>query len=158
MRSGVRKSVASQLAVLACLIVLAVSLLPGTAAAQSSNSAQVQEFTQNVEGVLFPFNVYNKTVNSGVLDSDADYLKQHSGSQFWIQGHADNRGDVVYNLALSYRRAQFVKSNLIKRGVPGSQIGFATGWGKLYPKCEQNDDSCWQENRRVDMVLPDNAL
>ena len=149
------------LAKVAVVLGIAVLLLlaPRTASAQmGASSAAVQEFTQNVQGVLFPFNVYNKTVNTGVLDSDADYLKQHPDTQFWIQGHADNRGDVVYNLALSYRRAQFVKSNLIKRGVSASQIGFATGWGKLYPICEANDDSCWQQNRRVDMVLPDNAL
>ncbi len=65
---------------------------------------------------------------------------------------------MVYNLALSYRRAQFIKSNLLKSGVSQSQIGFATGWGKLYPVCDNANESCYQDNRRVDIVQPDHAL
>ncbi len=142
----------------AVMMAVVVAVPRSGMAQMNPDSPQVQEFTQNVKSVLFPFNVYNKAVNPQVLDANADYLKQHPGTQFWIQGRADNRGDVVYNLALSYRRAQFVKSNLLQRGVPESQVGFCTGWGKIYPVCSQDDDSCWQENRRVDMVLPDNAL
>jgi len=58
---------------------------------------------------------------------------------------------------LSYRRAQFVKTSLTKRGVSDAQIGYATGWGKLYPVCDQHmkSDECFQKNRRVDMVLPE---
>jgi len=72
----------------------------------------------------------------------------------WIQGYADPRGDVVYNLVLSYRRAQWVKSQFVKRGVDASRIEFATGWGKLYQTCTQADDACFQQNRRVDVVSP----
>ena len=53
----------------------------------------------------------------------------------WIQGYADPRGDIVYNLVLSYRRAQWVKEQLVKRGVDESRIEYATGWGKLYQTC-----------------------
>jgi outer membrane protein OmpA-like peptidoglycan-associated protein len=48
-----------------------------------------------------------------------------------------------------------VKGVLVKNGVSESQIGFATGWGKLYPVCQSNDDSCYQQQRRVDIVPPD---
>lgn len=134
-------------------------LSTGSASAQSSLfTSQTPEFSQNVKSVLFPFNVYNKLVNPDALKADADWLSQHPDANFWIQGRADSRGDVVYNLALSYRRAQFIKENLIKSGVNSSRIGYATGWGKLYPVCEAQDDSCWQENRRADIVQPDHAL
>jgi len=56
---------------------------------------------------------------------------------------------------LSYRRAQFVKSTLVKNGVNEAQIMFATGWGKLYPACQATDDTCYQQQRRVDIVPPD---
>jgi peptidoglycan-associated lipoprotein len=121
-------------------------------------SSQTPEFSQNVKAVLFPFNVYSRVDNPDVLMADAQWLKQHPDARFWIQGRADNRGDVVYNLALSYRRAQFVKQDLIKAGVSDSQIGFATGWGKLYPVCNNQDESCLQDNRRADIVQPDHAL
>ena len=28
-------------------------------------------------------------------------------------------------------------------------IVFATGWGKLYPVCNQSDESCWSQNHRA---------
>jgi outer membrane protein OmpA-like peptidoglycan-associated protein len=118
-------------------------------------SAQAQDLVQNVKAIYFPFNIYSRIVNPDVLQSDTDYLKQHSGAQLWIQGYADIRGDIFYNLVLSYRRAQFVKSQLVKSGINESQIGFATGWGKLYPTCQAKDDSCYQQQRRVDVVPPD---
>jgi peptidoglycan-associated lipoprotein len=118
-------------------------------------SSQAQEMTQNLKEVFFPFNVYNRVVDPTPLNSDAEWLKQHPDAHLWIQGYADIRGDIFYNLVLSYRRSQFVKSKLINSGVNESQIGFATGWGKLYPVCQATDDSCYQKQRRVDIVPPD---
>ena len=130
----------------------AKSALSQTDAAASS---QAPEFTQNVKEVYFPFNIYNRVEDPSVLSSDAEWLKQHPDAHLWIQGYADVRGDIFYNLVLSYRRAQFVKSKLVKSGVNESQIGFATGWGKLYPVCQASDDSCYQKQRRADIVPPD---
>jgi len=107
------------------------------------------------EAGLFPFNIYNRVVDPATLQANADWLKQHPDAHLWIQGYADIRGDIFYNLVLSYRRAQFVKSKLVGQGVNQSQIGFATGWGKLYPVCQATDDSCYQQQRRVDIVPPD---
>lgn len=141
------------------LLLVILVLSANTASAQQSLfTTQTPEFSQNVKTVLFPFNVYNRVENPAVLKADADWLKQHPDANFWIQGRADSRGDVVYNLALSYRRAQFIKQDLLKSGVNSSQVGFATGWGKLYPVCDGQDESCWQDNRRADIVQPDHAL
>jgi outer membrane protein OmpA-like peptidoglycan-associated protein len=145
-------------AVTVALVLAALTLATGSASAQSLFTSQTPDFSQNVQTVLFPFNVYDRVINPDTLRSDADWLKQHPDANFWIQGRADSRGDVVYNLALSYRRAQFIKKSLLDKGVNASQVGFATGWGKLYPVCEQKDDQCWQQNRRADIVQPDHAL
>ena len=152
------RKLAYAIATMALLSVMLV-LSTGTASAQSSIfTSQTPDFAQNVKSVLFPFNVYDRIVNPDVLQADSEWLKQHPDANFWIQGRADSRGDVVYNLALSYRRAQFIRQDLIKSGVNSSRIGFATGWGKLYPVCGSHDDACWQENRRADIVQPDHAL
>ncbi len=139
----------------ASLLFAAAVVLP--AARVEAQGIQMTEFSQNVKEVYFPFNVYSKVNDSSVLDRDADWLKQHSDTHFWIAGYADIRGDIFYNLVLSYRRAQFVKASLTKRGVSDSQIGYATGWGKLYPVCAEtkSNSQCDQQNRRVDMVLPE---
>ena len=121
-------------------------------------SPQTQSFNQNVKEVYFPFNIYNKVVDKAVLEANASWLKQNPDAKMWIQGYADPRGDIVYNLVLSYRRAQWVKAQLVQRGVDESRIGYATGWGKLYQNCEQQDDKCFQQNRRVDVLPPDDLL
>jgi peptidoglycan-associated lipoprotein len=118
-------------------------------------SSQAKEMMQSLTEVYFPFDIYNRVVDPAPLNSDADWLKQHPDAHLWIQGYADIRGDIFYNLVLSYRRSQFVKSNLLKSGVSKSQIGFATGWGKLYPVCQTTDEACFQKQRRVDIVAPD---
>ncbi len=147
----------SWVACAAFLIALSVFLPASNARAQDSNaaSAQNQDLMQHVKEVYFPFNIYSRVVDPGTLQADADWLKQNSNGQLWIQGYADIRGDIFYNLVLSYRRAQFVKSKLVKSGVDESRIGFATGWGKLYPVCQATDESCYQKQRRVDIVPPD---
>src|SRR5664280_2174354 len=83
-------------------------------------SSQAQEFTQNVKEVYFPFNVYNRIVDPSGLNSDADWLKQHPDAHFWIQGYADARGDIFYNLVLSYQRAN-LSSRLWFTGVLASR-------------------------------------
>jgi outer membrane protein OmpA-like peptidoglycan-associated protein len=120
-------------------------------------TAMGQEIRQNVKEVFFPFNVYNRVIPASVdvLKQNEDWLKQRADAKLWIQGYADIRGDIFYNLVLSYRRAQFVKKNLVAAGVNESQIEFATGWGKLYPVCNGTDEECYQQQRRVDVVPPD---
>jgi outer membrane protein OmpA-like peptidoglycan-associated protein len=141
----------------AFMIAISGLLLAKTMLQQDSSggSMQAQEITQNVKEVYFPFNIYSRVINPDILRADADYLKQHPDARLWIQGYADIRGDIFYNLVLSYRRAQFVKDQFVQNGVSESQIGFATGWGKLYPVCQSTDDDCYQKQRRVDVVPPD---
>jgi outer membrane protein OmpA-like peptidoglycan-associated protein len=147
---------------------IAVGLfIPAPAALAQDNSAassqaqfpplspQAQDLIQNIKAIYFPFDIYSRVVNADVLQADGTWLTQNTGSTLWIQGYADIRGDIYYNLVLSYRRAQHVKAALIKSGVDESRIQFATGWGKLYPICNSTDDSCYQQQRRVDIVPPD---
>ena len=138
-------------------VVLVVACLAPLAEGQAA-SASAPAFGQNVKEVYFPFNIYNKIIDPAVLDANASWLKQSPDTKMWIQGYADPRGDIVYNLVLSYRRAQWVKAQLVKRGVDESRIGYATGWGKLYQTCQQSDDSCFQQNRRVDVVSPEDLM
>jgi len=141
----------------AVVIRLAISLLFALACLAPSALAQ-QGFGGNVKEVYFPFNIYNKIIDPATLDANAAYLKQNPDSKMWIQGYADPRGDIVYNLVLSYKRAQWIKSQLVKRGVDGTRIQYATGWGKLYQTCDQKDDKCFQQNRRADTVTPDSQM
>jgi len=153
----------SWMVVAAFLLAVSVSLTTNLSAQDSSMSQakfpplspQAQDLIQNIKAIYFPFNIYNRVTNPDAMTADGSWLAQNTSSKLWIQGYADIRGDIFYNLVLSYRRAQHVKQNLIKSGVDESRIQFATGWGKLYPVCNANDDSCYQQQRRVDIVPPD---
>jgi peptidoglycan-associated lipoprotein len=84
-----------------------------------------------------------------VLASNAEWLKAHPDVNITIEGDADERGEIIYNLVLSDQRALATRDALISLGVPTERIVFAIGWGKLYPVCQQLDESCWSENRRA---------
>ncbi len=150
------KNVRGTLTLLAICMVISLGFLVPAAVGQPPDAPA--SFGGNVREVYFPFNIYNKVIDAATLDANAEWLKQNPDAKMWIQGYADPRGDIVYNLVLSYKRAQWVKAQLVKRGVDESRIGYATGWGKLYQNCAQPDDSCFQQNRRVDVVAPESMM
>jgi outer membrane protein OmpA-like peptidoglycan-associated protein len=86
------------------------------------------------------------------LEANIQWLKDHPNVRLTLAGFTDIRGDIVYNLALSQRRAQTVKQELIRRGIAENRIVYATGWGELYPNCLDATEECWKLQRRVEFV------
>jgi len=82
------------------------------------------------------------------LEANARFLKEHPQFEIALEGHADERGTVEYNLALGQKRATSARSYLDSMGVTGGRLQ-ATTYGKERPVCTQNSESCWQRNRRV---------
>jgi peptidoglycan-associated lipoprotein len=116
--------------------------------------AQQHELEQNLQDVHFDFNRFDLSPQDHqALETDANWLKANPTVNISIRGEADERGSVVYNLALSQKRAEATREGLIASGVPADRIVFATGWGKLYPVCMQSDESCWGRNRRAHFTL-----
>jgi peptidoglycan-associated lipoprotein len=65
-----------------------------------------------------------------------------------IEGHCDERGSAEYNLGLGDRRASAAKEFLQGLGVPVDRLK-TISYGKERPQCTEQDESCWQKNRRV---------
>ncbi len=129
---------------------------PATAGAAPSpmdlppSPTALQEVRDNVKDIHFDFDRADlRPEDRSTLQADAEWLKSHPDMVVVIEGDADERGDIVYNVDLSQKRASTAKDALVAMGVPADQIVFATGWGKLYPICEQADESCWSQNRRA---------
>ena len=58
-----------------------------------------------------------------VLGGDfEEYLQTHPDAHLILTGHADKRGSVAYNQALSERRVNRTKEFLVSRGVPAANI------------------------------------
>jgi peptidoglycan-associated lipoprotein len=112
-------------------------------------SPQAVDFRANVKDILFAFDKYEDPTNKTTLEADAAYLKAHPDIKVRIDGYADNRGTIVYNLALAQKRADIARADLIRAGVSPDRIMSATGWGMLYPTCDMDSDQCWDVNRRA---------
>jgi outer membrane protein OmpA-like peptidoglycan-associated protein len=107
---------------------------------------------EDLKDVIFDFDTHESASEQATLQADAQWLKDHPNVRFKIAGYTDPRGDIVYNLALSQRRSETVKQELIRMGVADNRIVFATGWGELYPNCLESTEECWKQNRRVEFV------
>jgi peptidoglycan-associated lipoprotein len=68
-----------------------------------------------------------------------------------VEGNADERGTVEYNLALGDRRASAVERYLEGLGVGRLQLSTVT-YGKEMPLCTEHGESCWSQNRRAALV------
>jgi len=87
-----------------------------------------------------------------VLSRNAAWLKQNSRVKVELEGHADSRGTIEYNLGLSAKRAKAVKDHLIALGIAPERLS-TISYGKELPLCQEETESCWARNRRVHAVL-----
>jgi peptidoglycan-associated lipoprotein len=86
------------------------------------------------------------------LQKDADWMKKWTSVQVTLEGHCDSRGSAEYNPGLGNRRATAVKDYLVSLGVPASRVTVVSK-GKEQPFCNDENESCWQQNRRGHFVV-----
>ena len=86
------------------------------------------------------------------LDANASYLKTNNKIDIQVEGHADERGGIQYNLALGERRAKAVKDYLVASGVKGNRITIVS-YGKEKPVSFGHDETSWSRNRRANFVI-----
>jgi len=103
--------------------------------------------------VLFDYDKYDiRSDARPVLNGMAAYLNENKDINIVIEGHCDDRGTNEYNLALGEKRARSAKSYLTSLGgSPGRMIVITFGEEK--PACMEQNESCWQQNRRAHSVI-----
>jgi peptidoglycan-associated lipoprotein len=82
-----------------------------------------------------------------ILAKNAEALKKFDFLRVTVEGHADERGTVEYNLALGERRAKAAIDYLTSLGVPADRLK-SVSYGKEVPLCQQSTEDCWARNRR----------
>jgi peptidoglycan-associated lipoprotein len=132
---------------------LTVSQPPPPPPPPAAPSPTEQElFAQNIRDVYFDYDKSEvRADQKGSVQADAQFLNQHSGITFTIEGHCDERGSTEYNLALGDSRASAVKNALVAAGVSASRIK-TISYGKEKPFCQESNEACWQQNRRGHFV------
>jgi peptidoglycan-associated lipoprotein len=88
----------------------------------------------------------------GVLAKDADWMKKWTSTKVTVEGHCDSRGTSEYNLALGERRSTAVKSYLTSLGISADRVQTVSK-GKEQPVCTEENESCWQQNRRGHFII-----
>ncbi len=103
--------------------------------------------------VLFKFD--SAELTSGARRTAYDIANAIRGTHqrmISVEGHTDSVGTDSYNQRLSFERARSVGNELIRDGVPSSQVK-TRGFGESRP-IESNDTSYGRsKNRRVEVVL-----
>jgi len=87
-----------------------------------------------------------------IIDRVAQYLKRNPSTYIAIGGHCDERGSEAYNLALGTRRANYVRTLLVQRGVNANQL-HSISYGKEHPEVFGHNAQAWSINRRADFKL-----
>ena len=86
------------------------------------------------------------------LEKLSAFLKKYPDRQVQIEGYTDATGSTEYNLELSERRANAVRSALTQMGVAPERIT-TQGYGKDSPVASNDTPAGRQMNRRVEIVL-----
>jgi outer membrane protein OmpA-like peptidoglycan-associated protein len=92
-----------------------------------------------------------------VLREVKDELFAHPRTKVVISGHADERGDTSYNLALGERRAEAAREFLVRLGVPRGRIRTVSR-GEESPLLDGHDESAWAQNRRDEFTFVSGRL
>lgn len=103
--------------------------------------------------VLFEFNRAEvKASAQARMAQLADFLKQYPDRRVSIEGHTDNIGSTSYNMELSLRRAEAIKSQLVGLGIASERVS-TVGYGKDFPVAANDTDTNRAINRRVEVVI-----
>jgi outer membrane protein OmpA-like peptidoglycan-associated protein len=89
---------------------------------------------------------------AAILDNAAAAYQQTGQAQVVLAGHADRSGSAQYNVGLSQRRADSVRSYLAGRGIPDGSIA-TEAFGESRPLVETADGVREPQNRRVEITF-----
>ncbi|HSX25524.1 MAG TPA: OmpA family protein [Chlamydiales bacterium] len=82
----------------------------------------------------------------------AGYLKKNPSIYLVVEGHTDERASASYNVSLGMRRANYVRSFLVKNGVDLNRI-YTVSRGKEHPLALGHSSDDWKLNRRSEFKM-----
>ncbi len=86
------------------------------------------------------------------FDKVLEFIDGYPSRNIRIEGHPDSSGSEAFNLNLSQKRADAVKSLLVDYGVAASRIE-AAGMGEALPVADNSTEAGKAKNRRVDIII-----
>jgi outer membrane protein OmpA-like peptidoglycan-associated protein len=111
----------------------------------------VKKITQIASKIFFETNSDKlKVASLAQLDELAEILKRYEAANLIIEGHADSQGEDAFNLTLSQKRTESVKTYLMEKGIMESRLT-AIGYGETRPIADNNTSLGRAKNRRVEL-------
>src|SRR5207249_8661408 len=112
-----------------------------------------QRLSSDVQDVYFDYDKSDVRSDSvDTLNRNAAAIKailsDFPNATIVVEGHCDERGSAEYNLGLGDRRGSAAKDFMVQLGVPADKIR-TISFGKERPVCTEENESCWQRNRRA---------
>ena len=105
------------------------------------------------EFIYFDYDAFTLTSEaSATLNKKAEFLKTHPDVIIELQGHCDERGTTVYNMALGERRARAGKVYLMILGIAENRIT-TVSYGEERPVDPGHNEKAWAKNRRGQFVV-----
>lgn len=93
-----------------------------------------------------------KMGTTGNLNKLVTFLNNHPDRNVAIEGYTDNVGTEDFNQSLSQRRADSVRSYLIRQGISSTRLT-ASGMGESDPVAGNESATGRQQNRRVEVII-----
>jgi peptidoglycan-associated lipoprotein len=122
-------------------------------AASGGSSGPVGAPPKSQSSVFFEFDRFDvKPDGQAVATAYANFMKSDAKARVTIEGNADERGTVEYNLALGQKRAEAVRRELIQRGVAAGRVE-AISNGEEKPIAKGSNEAAWAKNRRADLIV-----
>ena len=90
--------------------------------------------------------------SAGLLDRLIETALRCPNATIEIAGHTDSAGDEAANQALSEKRAQAVRDQLVKAGLPANRFT-PVGYGSTQPLAGNETEEGKAQNRRIDFVV-----
>ncbi|MEO6679447.1 MAG: OmpA family protein [Pseudomonas sp.] len=92
--------------------------------------------------------------SSGLVNINklAQFLQENPDRKVIVEGYTDSTGSAGHNQTLSERRADSVRTALVKMGVDPARI-VSQGYGKEYPVADNTSVSGRAMNRRVEVTI-----
>jgi OmpA-OmpF porin, OOP family len=111
----------------------------------------VKRITQIASKIFFETNSDKLKVASLVqLDELAEILKRYEAANLIVEGHTDSQGEDAYNMILSQKRTESVKTYLMGKGIMESRLT-ASGFGETTPIADNKTSIGRAKNRRVEL-------
>jgi peptidoglycan-associated lipoprotein len=118
---------------------------------RAEREAEMRRLTAVLEQMVF-FDYDESTIRvdaQEALAAKVPVLRGNPAIRIRIEGHADERGSVEYNLALGMRRANAVRDYLVGFGLDAARFD-TFSFGEDRPLVQGSTEAAWSQNRRAE--------